>query len=110
VKLLFDQNLAPRLVRDLADLFPSSAHVMDLGLESAPDQEIWNRARDDGFVIVSKDNDFQQMSFLFGPPPKVIWIRRGNCSVKESAEILRTNASRIEDFVSDAVAAYLVLF
>jgi len=110
VKLLFDQNLAPRLVGDLGDLFPGSAHVRDLGLDSVPDQEIWSRARDDGFVIVSKDNDFQQMSFLFGAPPKVIWIRRGNCSVRESEAILRTNASRIHEFNSDEVAAYLVLF
>lgn len=79
-------------------------------MESAPDQEIWNRARDSGFVIVSKDNDFQQMSFLFGAPPKVIWIRRGNCSVKESEEVLRLNASCIAEFASDDVAAYLVLF
>jgi predicted nuclease of predicted toxin-antitoxin system len=110
VKLLFDQNLAPRLVRDLADLFPSSAHVEDLGLESAPDQAIWNRARDDSFAIVTKDSDFQQMSFLFGAPPKVIWIRRGNCSVKQTEEILRTSALRIEEFARDEVAAYLVLF
>ena len=79
-------------------------------MELAPDQEIWNRARDYSFAIVTKDSDFQQMSFLFGAPPKVIWIRRGNCSVKQTEEILRTNALRIEEFVRDEVAAYLVLF
>jgi len=105
VKLLFDQNLAPRLVRDLADIFPGSEHVGGLGLGRASDRAIWERAREDGFVIVSKDNDFQQMSFVFGPPPKVIWIRRGNCSVRESARILRTNSARIHEFASDQVAA-----
>jgi predicted nuclease of predicted toxin-antitoxin system len=109
VKLLFDQNLAPRLVRDLADLFPSSAHVRELGMESATDQEIWSHARDENFVIVSKDNDFQQMSFVFGHPPKVIWIRRGNCSVQESESILRTNSPRIHEFENDQQAAFLVL-
>jgi predicted nuclease of predicted toxin-antitoxin system len=93
VKLLFDQNLAPRLVRDLADLFPSSAHVRELGMESATDQEIWSHARDEDFVIVSKDNDFQQMS----------------CSVEESESILRTNSPRIHEFQNDQQAAFLVL-
>lgn len=81
---LFDQNLAPRLVHDLADLYPDSAHVRDIGLKSSTDREIWDFARDQGYVIVSKDTDFQQMSFVWGHPPKVIWIRRGNCSVRES--------------------------
>lgn len=109
MKLLFDQNLAPRLVRVLADLFPGSAHVRDLGMAAASDVEIWDRARRDGFVIVSKDNDFQQMSFVHGAPPKVIWIRRGNCSVEESIEILRTNRSQIGEFEADSVATYLIL-
>ena len=78
-------------------------------MAEASDREIWEHARDEGFVIVSKDNDFQQLSFVFGPPPKVIWIRRGNCSVQESAEILRTNSARIHEFESDQVAAYLML-
>jgi len=109
MKLLFDQNLAPRLVRDLADLYPDSAHVRDVGLKSSKDREIWDFARDGGYVIVSKDTDFQQMSFVWGHPPKVIWIRRGNCSVQESAAILRMNSSRIHEFESDAEASFLVL-
>ena len=109
MKLLFDQNLAPRLVRDLADIFPDSEHVRDLGMARAADREVWEHAKQGGFVIVSKDNDFQQMSFVFGPPPKVIWIRRGNCSVRETEEILRSNSARIHEFEKDEVAAYLVL-
>jgi predicted nuclease of predicted toxin-antitoxin system len=62
-----------------------------------------------GFMIVSKDNDFQQMSFVFGPPPKVIWIRRGNCSVQETERTLRSNSARIQEFEEDQVAAYLIL-
>lgn len=83
--------------------------MRELGMSKTSDREIWDHAKNGGFVIVSKDNDFQQMSFVFGPPPKVIWIRRGNCSVKESEEILRSNSARIHDFESDSVAAYLIL-
>ena len=96
-------------MRDLADLFPDSAHVRELGMMRASDREIWNHAKEAGFVIVSKDNDFQQMSFLFGAPPQVIWIRRGNCSVRETSTILRSNSVRIHEFESDPVASYLVL-
>ena len=75
----------------------------------ASDREIWDHAKEAGFVIVSKDNDFQQMSFVFGPPPKVIWIRRGNCSVREAERILRSNSARIHEFEGDQVVAYLIL-
>ena len=109
MKLLFDQNLAPRLVAALSDLFPESVHVRDLGMAEADDRDIWVHARDSGFAIVSKDNDFQQMSFVFGAPPKVIWIRRGNCSVAEIEEVLRTNASRILEFDEDEESSYLIV-
>lgn len=78
-------------------------------MAEAQDREIWVHARNSGFAIVSKDNDFQQMSFVFGAPPKVIWIRRGNSSVAELEEILRTNASRILEFEEDEESSYLVL-
>lgn len=109
MKLLFDQNLAPRLVVALSDLFPESVHVRHLGMAEADDRDIWVHARDSGFAIVSKDNDFQQLSFVFGAPPKVIWIRRGNCSVAEIEEVLRTNASRILEFGEDEESSYLIL-
>ena len=109
MKLLFDQNLAPRLTRDLSDIYPDSAHVRDLGMSRASDRQIWDYAMEAGFVIVSKDNDFQQMSFVFGSPPKVIWIRRGNCSVRETERILRSNSARVHEFEGDQMAAYLVL-
>lgn len=109
MKLLFDQNLAPRLVRSLSDIFPGSNHVRELGLAEATDREVWDHAREAGYTLVSKDNDFQQMSFLFGAPPKVIWLRRGNCSVAETERILRTHSIRIREFESDPETTYLIL-
>jgi len=66
----------------LADVFPNSLHVREIGLVEATDTEIWNYAKANDFVIVSKDTDFQQRSLLLGHPPKVVWIRVGNCPVK----------------------------
>jgi predicted nuclease of predicted toxin-antitoxin system len=74
VKLLFDQNLAPRLVARLADIFPASEHVRDVGLAAGDDLAVWEYAKAGGFAIVSKDADFRQLSFLYGSPPKVVWL------------------------------------
>jgi len=60
VKLLFDENLAPRLVKSLADLFPESAHLHAVSLGGASDEQVWRYARDQGFTIVSKDSDFHE--------------------------------------------------
>jgi predicted nuclease of predicted toxin-antitoxin system len=75
VKLLFDHNLSPRLIRRLADLYPNSSHVYLLGLDRADDQAVWEHARREGYLIVTKDADFGDLCMLFGFPPKVIWIR-----------------------------------
>lgn len=49
------------------------------------------------------------MSFLYGPPPKVIWIRIGNCSTEQILEVLRASADRIAEFQESEGAAFLVL-
>lgn len=83
VKLLFDQNLSPKLARRLADLHSNSDHLDLLGLGTADDVLVWEHARRYDFVVVTKDADFADMSVLRGFPPKVVWIRRGNCSTSD---------------------------
>ena len=109
MKLLLDENLAPQLAASLQSSFPDSAHVRDVGLKSASDIEVWEYAGANGFVVVSKDWDFQQLSFVRGAPPKVIWIRRGNCSVRELDELLRSQVEVIKAFGDDLEAAVLLL-
>jgi len=106
LKLLFDQNLSYKLARSLSDEFPGSAHVRDLGLASALDTEVWEYARQFGFTIVSKDTDFSQRGFLFGPPPKVVWIRLGNCSTKEIQDVLLSYAAEIRQFGLDRDSSF----
>ncbi len=109
MKLLYDENLPPRLVPLLADIYPASAHVRDVGLKNVADELVWQYARENGLVIVSKDSDFHHRSLLFGFPPKVIWIRRGNCSVQEIESILRSHQAETEAFGQDLQGAFLVL-
>jgi predicted nuclease of predicted toxin-antitoxin system len=68
--LLFDENLAARLVTDLADLYPGGLHVNDCSLAGRSDQGIWQYAREHGFVIVTKDEDFQRLSVLYRRRPR----------------------------------------
>ncbi len=107
--MLFDHNLSPRLVRSLTSVYPGSIHVRDVGLQSADDFVVWTYARDNGLAIVSKDSDFHQLSFLHGHPPKVVWIRRGNCSTDEIESILRRYSNDLSDFDADLSASYLAL-
>jgi predicted nuclease of predicted toxin-antitoxin system len=109
VKLLLDQNLSPRLTSQLATLYPGSAHVRDIGLQSADDDTLWTYAGEHDFVIVSKDADFHQRSFVLGHPPKVVWIRRGNCTTAEIEEILRVRRRDMLLFEQDERGAFLVL-
>lgn len=109
MKLLFDQNLSWRLPVKLADLYPDSRHVREFEMKEAQDIDIWNYAKINDFVIVTKDMDFQQRSLLFGHPPKVVRLRVGNCTVQMIEELLRKYSEIIYTFASDEKKSYLVL-
>lgn len=108
-RLLFDENLAARLVELLRTEYPGSVHVRDVIGPAATDEQIWEYARASEFVIVSKDEDFQRFSVWRGFPPKVIWIQLGNCSSDDVAMLLRNAQALIADFVAHPDAAFLPL-
>ena len=109
MKLLLDQNLSHRLIELLQAEYPGSRHVRDVGLSQVPDEAVWQYAAQHGFTVVTKDADFHQRSFLFGHPPKVVWIRRGNCSTTEIEHVLRTRRRYITQFIADPEGAFLAL-
>ena len=109
MKLLVDENLPPRLARDLADLFPESIHVSQIDLGSTPDAIIWDYAKAHGFAFLTKDKDFANLSLVRGAPPKVILLLIGNCSTTELARLIRNNAVRFSDFENDPQRSLLIL-
>lgn len=109
MRLLFDENTSPRLMRLLADIFPDSTHVRDEGLKSSSDLIVWEFARNHDLMIVSKDSDMHQRSFVYGHPPKIIWVRLGNCSTGDIERLLRTNVEAIQSFYEDDQASFLSL-
>ena len=70
---------------------------------------VWDHAAEHEFIIVSKDADFNNRAFLFGPPPKVVWIRRGNCSTRDIEDLLRARHGDLAAFAANAAAALLIL-
>jgi predicted nuclease of predicted toxin-antitoxin system len=74
VRFLVDAQLPPDLARFLTSCGYEAKHVEEIGLLSADDSEIWERARSDGFIIVTKDADFAALSNL-RTGPQILWLR-----------------------------------
>lgn len=109
MKLLLDQNLSHRLVAALLPHFPGSSHVRDHDLAAASDSAIWDFAKAEGYSITSKDEDFNQRTLLLGPPPKVIWLRLGNCSTQTVIDVLQQSADELQAFGDDAEQSLAVV-
>jgi predicted nuclease of predicted toxin-antitoxin system len=109
MKLLVDENLSPDLIPLLSQRFPGSVHVRDVDLASAPDPFVWEYARKNGFSIITQDSDFHERSFLYGAPPKVIWVRIGNVPASVVASFIALRLDRIMEFGQEVDSTFLVL-
>ncbi|MDJ0744194.1 MAG: DUF5615 family PIN-like protein [Xenococcaceae cyanobacterium MO_167.B27] len=109
MKLLLDENLSDRIIIRIIDLYPNSQHVKTLGLINTDDAIIWEYAKTNRFVIVSKDSDFHQRSLLYGHPPKFIYLSIGNSPTSKITQILRDNFDTIIQFGSSEMESILVL-
>jgi len=109
MKLLLDENISARLVKFLLDDFPESSHIDYLHMQGTTDSTIWEYAKMEGYIIVSKDNDFRQRAFLFGSPPQVIWLAVGNGGSKMIKQLLLKNVDEIKKFSENPIDALLVL-
>jgi predicted nuclease of predicted toxin-antitoxin system len=109
VKLLFDENLSPRLVDLLEDIYPGPLHVHDCGFGAKADSSIWEFAERQGLTIVTKDSDFRNKSLLRGSPPKVIWLSTHNCSTAYVEFLIRASSTLIGRFALQDNEACLIL-
>ncbi len=109
MKLLLDQNLSDKIPAHIADLFPRSVQVKMVDLAEADDSVVADWAKHEGFMIVSKDADFYQRSMVFGHPPKLVWLRVGNCSTALVVALLRKQAGLIRAFGASDVESVLIL-
>jgi predicted nuclease of predicted toxin-antitoxin system len=109
VKLLFDENLSPRLVDSLSDLYPDSLHVHECGLGGAKDEAIWEYAKNHSLTIVSKDSDFEERSLFLGAPPKFVWIHTRNCTTLQVEKLLRAAFTTVKRFIDEGNEGCVVL-
>ncbi|MCT0213265.1 MULTISPECIES: DUF5615 family PIN-like protein [unclassified Synechococcus] len=109
VRLLLDENLSERLLPLLSGRFPEPTHVRLLGLGGADDLTIWERARSEDVLLVTKDEDFLRLSVSRGFPPKVICLAIGNAGNAATAALLLNNLEAIEAFATHPEAGFLLL-
>ncbi len=111
MKILVDQNISFRLVPRILEQFPGAAHVKDFGLIDHNDFLIFQYARKHQFTaILSLDEDFYKIQLEHGTPPKIIWMRMGNCSTAALATALLDNTATIHDFLLNDGIDCLELF
>jgi predicted nuclease of predicted toxin-antitoxin system len=101
MKLLLDENLSRRLVPFLQHDYPGSNQVVLLGMESATDKEVWQKAKDDGYVILTRDADFQELSLVWGQPPKVIRLKTINQTRAATLKLLIESKDVINESLLD---------
>jgi predicted nuclease of predicted toxin-antitoxin system len=109
VRLLFDEQLSEELVTLLHDLFPDSLQIRQIGASGASDEAVWQLARERGCLLVTKDEDFHRLSVLRGAPPKVVWVRLGNCTTEAVAYLLRQHVADIQRFMEESEPTFLEL-
>lgn len=109
MKLLFDENLSFRLVDRLRADYPGAMHVDQAGLRGMSDHRVWQYARENGYTLVSKDDDFRNLCFVHGAPPKVVWLNLGNAPTSRIAELLTKRKSEVEAFVAESEGSLFIL-
>ena len=109
MKLLLDENLSRRIVPFLQHYYPGSSQVVLLGLESDSDSEIWQYAKDNNFIIVTLDADFEELSLAWGQPPQVVWLKVKNQSRATILKILLDHHITISEALTNQGLACIEL-
>jgi predicted nuclease of predicted toxin-antitoxin system len=111
MKLLLDQNISFRIIKMIESGLPDIHHVRDLDLTNFPDFQIFQFARAHGYdAILTLDEDFYNIQLEHGVPPKVIWLRTGNCSTRFLADTILQNIGKIHSFLVDESHDCLEIF
>nr|MBI1231667.1 hypothetical protein [Cytophagales bacterium] len=101
MKFLFDQNISHKILKVIPKHFSTSSTIKKERLLNATDREIWYFAKNNGFIIVTQDSDFNDLNLLYGFPPKIIWIRTGNLKTQDLADILTEHTTEIQKFIEN---------
>lgn len=95
---LLDENLPGRMA--IATSLPVF-HATDLG-PSLPDWDLWNFARENSLVLVTKDADFSDRIFVETPPPWIVHLRVGNLCRRDYHAFMASTWPKIESLLPAA--------
>lgn len=112
MKFLLDENISKRIIPLVQTEFKDVDYLISsqTGLIApVTDHAVWKFAKENGYHIITRDEDFMKLSMLFGLPPKVICLNTGNTTNQELAKIIVSNAEKIRQFVSHEEYGFLVL-
>ncbi|HET8861584.1 DUF5615 family PIN-like protein [Marivirga sp.] len=101
MRLIFDQNISHRILKELPDRFSDATTIKSEGLINATDKEIWEFAKKSNLTIVTQDSDFNDLNSVYGFPPKIIWLRLGNLLTIQIAKIILTQEEEIINFINN---------
>ena len=95
-----DSQLPPQLASWLSQTFNVEAYALrDLDLRDAEDEQIFQKARQQGIVIMSKDSDFVDMVLRFGVPPQLLWVTCGNVTNQRLQNLLAQIFPRAQELL-----------
>lgn len=101
MRLIFDQNISHRILKELPPRFSGSTTIKKENLINANDKEIWGFAKNFNYTIVTQDSDFNDLNSVYGYPPKIVWLRLGNLSTVQIVKILSTKEEQIRNFINN---------
>ena len=110
IRLLFDQNISYRVVKQLQTAFPTIVGVRECGLYNADDYQIWEYARQNQYTVVTFDKDIPAIGSVRGFPPKIIWLRTGNLSNLAIAALFTEHLNEFTDFIANEKKGCLMVY
>ncbi len=99
MRLLFDQNISYRVVKQLKSTLPDIVGVKEVGLLDADDFEIWEYARQQNYTVVTFDKDIPTIGSVRGFPPKIIWLRVGNTNNLKLISLITERMTEFQAFI-----------
>jgi predicted nuclease of predicted toxin-antitoxin system len=101
MRIWVDAQMSPAIATWISSNYAVSAvAIRNLGLREAEDKEIFEAARQEKAVVMTKDIDFVHLLDKLGPPPQVIWITCGNTSNARLKEVLRNTLPKALDLLN----------
>ncbi|ELR99773.1 DUF5615 family PIN-like protein [Gloeocapsa sp. PCC 73106] len=105
MKFWIDAQLPPSLANWLKENFQVEAWALrDLGLRDAEDMDIFNSAKNQTIVIITKDSDFIELVTRFGTPPQILWVTCGNVTNRNLKEIFQQTFSKATNLLEEGEA------